>query len=202
MLQAEILGHFASEEWDRFVRLSPQGSIFATTAYLDALAASYDLVVARKDGIIDVGIPLVRNALGFHTNPLFCKYLGVLTGSDLSSKEPLTASRLYERIDALGPAPFNNLTFDYLFHPRFDNWMPFYWRGFSQQTQYTFRIYPGERDTWWEGAETRLATPSEPDYATELPHSVQWKFRLRLSVGPISFAVAYISAAAPGHRCH
>jgi len=158
IMQAESLGCDASgkKEWDQFVQLSPHGSIFATTTYLDALGARYDLVVARKDGVIDVGIPLVRNSLGFRTNPLFCKYLGVLSGPTRSSKQSLVASRLYERIDALGPAPFNISTFDYLFHPRFDNWMPFYWRKFSQQTQYTFWILPSERDTWWDKAETRL----------------------------------------------
>jgi hypothetical protein len=143
-------------EWDRFVRNSPQGSIFATTAYLDALKVRYDLHVIRKGGEIDVGVPLVRGLGGMLTNPLFCKYLGVITCVSESEKPSLASGQLYRRIDSLGGLLNCCHTFDYLFHPSFDNWLPFYWMGFAQQTLYTYRIPCQRRATWWSNADSRL----------------------------------------------
>jgi Acetyltransferase (GNAT) domain len=143
-------------EWNRFLRLSPQGSIFATTTYLDALNVRYALYVVRKFGEIDVGLPLVRGVGGMLTNPLFCKYLGVLTRASESKKPSHAASELYRRIDAIGGLLQSCNSYDYCFHPSFDNWLPFHWLGFAQQTLYTYRISCQRRATWWSEADSRL----------------------------------------------
>jgi hypothetical protein len=44
-----------------------------------------------------------------------------------------------------------------LFHPACDNWLPFYWKGFSQTTHYTYvidELLPLDRV--WEGLDKRL----------------------------------------------
>jgi hypothetical protein len=136
--------------------LSPQGSLFATTKYLDAIGARYEILVARKNGRIDIGLPLVRGFIRLQTNPLFCKYLGVLTGPTESQKTSIASSQLYERIEALALRSVAGPSFDYLFHPSFDNWLPFYWLGFAQQTRYTYCISRHDRDSWWQDADSRL----------------------------------------------
>ena len=87
----------AKDEWNGFVRTSPAGSVFATTAYLDSLAVEYDLWVVRNGSGIDAGLPLVRGIFGLYTNPLYCKYLGLLPGPDPSQKASTITSTLYGR---------------------------------------------------------------------------------------------------------
>jgi hypothetical protein len=144
-------------EWNEFIRRSAQGSIFATTEYLDALNANYELYVVRKGNEIDVGVPLVRGIGWLLTNPPFvCKYLGVVTRASITEKPSIAASQLYEKVDALGDLLRRCRSFDYLFHPDFDNWLPLYWMGFAQQTLYTYRILCKQRTTWWSDADSRL----------------------------------------------
>jgi hypothetical protein len=144
-------------EWNQFLRRSVQGSIFATTEYLDALNANYELYVVRKADEIDVGVPLVRGIGWLLTNPPFvCKYLGVVTRPTITEKQSIAASQLYGKVDALGDLLRRCRSFDYSFHPDFDNWLPFYWMGFAQQTFYTYRILREKRTTWWSDADSRL----------------------------------------------
>jgi Acetyltransferase (GNAT) domain len=146
----------AKSEWNEFLRLSPQGSIFASTLYLDALGVPYKLLVMRRDGQIVIGLPLVRGLGGFLTNPLFCKYLGVIMGPARGEKSSLAAGQAYRRIEALRDVLRSSWSFDYTFHPNFENWLPFYWLGFAQQTLYTYRISRAKRSNWWTDAESSL----------------------------------------------
>lgn len=125
--------------WDDFVAKSPQGSIFATSRYLDALQVKYQLGVLVNKGDILAGIALPKNELRAYSNPLFVKYLGVLFAPhDKRSKYVTQMAR--ER--NIGVQLVNHITsyssFDYTFHPNFTNWLPFYWAGFRQETRYTY----------------------------------------------------------------
>src|SRR4029079_11055203 len=111
----------AKSEWNEFLRLSPQGSVFATTAYLDALNVRYQLHVIRKDGQIDTGLPLVRGLGGLLTNPLFCKYLGILTPPSVTQKASIAAGQLYARIEGFEHILRSSWTFDLCVYPRFVN---------------------------------------------------------------------------------
>lgn len=143
-------------EWDEFVRRTPQGSIFATTAFLNALGAAYELAVTRKDASISAGIPLVRGMLGTHSNPLYCKYLGFQALAPESNKTSAITGRLAEQVGDFEPLLRSLHSFDYNFHPTFTNWMPFYWLGFRQQTNYTYVIRNHNASLWWTSADERL----------------------------------------------
>jgi Acetyltransferase (GNAT) domain len=146
----------AKSEWNDFLRLSVQGSIFSSTLYLDALDVKYSLYVSRHHGRIDAGLPLVRGIAGLLTNPLFCKYLGVLVLPSLSEKASIAAGQVYRQIDAFRHILRASRSFDYMFHPNFENWLPLYWMGFAQQTLYTYRISKSRRSIWWDQADSRL----------------------------------------------
>jgi len=127
------------EEWDRFVDISPQGSIFARTFYLDAIGLPYRIGAVFKGEAIQGGIVLAKNEIRAHSNPLLAKYLGVLLRpvegkyvNRLSTEKKIIENIVLE----IGWCK----SFDYTFHPNFNNWLPFYWNGHAQETRYTYRI--------------------------------------------------------------
>src|SRR5262245_20241544 len=123
MTVERLSDHNGRTEWNKFLRLSPQGSIFASTKYLDALDARYDLFVVRNGKEIEIGLPLARGIGRLPTNPHFCKYLGVMTRAGKTEKPSIAAGQLYRKVDALGSLLRRCHGFDYLFHPNFDNWL-------------------------------------------------------------------------------
>lgn len=47
-------------QWDSFVDLSPQGNIFCTTSYLDALGEDYDLVLVDENNQVKMGAIIIK----------------------------------------------------------------------------------------------------------------------------------------------
>lgn len=142
----------AKAEWDGFLRRSPAGTVFASTACLDALGASYELWVLRKNGQIESGLPLVRGVGGLRTNPLYCKYLGLVVDEAVLRK----TSHYYASAEAFASLIGQTRSFDYTFHPSLPNWLPFHWMGLHQQTGYTYVLPLAAKDGWWNAADSRL----------------------------------------------
>ena len=125
--------------WDEFVENSPQGSIFSKSWYLDILGVEYSiLTVKEKDNII-AGIVLAKNEINTYANPMLDKYLGVLLQKGSSNKHK-RESLEYKAMELIAKECKKFKSFDYYFHPNFDNWIPFYWNGFAQRSRYTYRI--------------------------------------------------------------
>ncbi|RLB40375.1 MAG: hypothetical protein DRH12_10120 [Deltaproteobacteria bacterium] len=125
--------------WDRFVDISPQGSIFAKTFYLKALGAPFKIGVIMSDSGIQGGLVLAKNELGVYSNPLLAKYLGIL----LRPAEGKYVNRITvekQLTEQIVSCISWCRSFDYTFHPSFKNWLPFYWRGYRQEVRYTYRI--------------------------------------------------------------
>jgi hypothetical protein len=134
----EFLAPERFEEWDAFVERSPQGSIYAKSAYLAAVGCPFRIGVARREESIVAGIPLTTNEARVSGNPLFAKYLGVLHAPELHADERPGATYAVDRLLIDGMQVRGAWT--YAFHPRYENWLPFYWRGFRQTTRYTHQI--------------------------------------------------------------
>lgn len=125
--------------WDDFVDISPQGSIYSKSYYLDAIGLPYKVGVLLKGEKIQGGIVLIKNEIRMYSNPMFVKYLGVL----LRPTEGSYANRISTEkkiIDKLVSNLSGYKSFDYTFHPSFSNWLPFYWAGYRQEIRYTFVI--------------------------------------------------------------
>lgn len=133
----EILSNDQYNLWNDFVATSPQGSIYAKTFYLDAIGCKYQIGVLLKKDTILGGIVLAKNEINTYSNPLFAKYLGILTRS-IESKYTKAISLEQRIISDIVASLRRYKTFDYFFHPSFDNWMPFYWQGYRQEIKYTY----------------------------------------------------------------
>jgi len=125
--------------WDEFVEASPQGSIFSKSWYLNSLSVEYSILVVEYKGRIVAGIVLAKNEINTFANPMLDKYLGVLFevgSSNVHKKE----SNEYKAMELISKECKKIKSFDYYFHPNFDNWIPFSWEGYAQKTRYTYRI--------------------------------------------------------------
>lgn len=125
--------------WDSFINHSCQYSIFNSTWLLDEFEKQYDVLVAEDSNGIVGGIVLSKNKLRLQTNPLHFKYQGVII-KNFRGKE-INKSRKENKVISVFASYLKRFsTFDYSFSPCFSNWLPFYWNGFSQSVQYTYRI--------------------------------------------------------------
>jgi hypothetical protein len=139
---------FSSEEskclpltYDELVKRSHQGSIFAHRWWLEAVApgmyeileikkgeeflAAWPIVHRKSDGAKHVCMPALTQKLGILFAPTNAKQ------SEVQSTNQKLATAL---IDQLGDAA----SFHQNFHENFTDWLPFYWRGHTQTTRYTY----------------------------------------------------------------
>jgi hypothetical protein len=67
------------QRWDSFVDLAPQGNIFCTTSFLDALGEDYDLVLIEENNQLKMGaIILKQNGKPIKAPYPFTMYQGIL----------------------------------------------------------------------------------------------------------------------------
>ncbi len=125
--------------WNDFVEQSPQGYYYDKTWYLDSYGASYKLLVVYENNMIIGGIALVKNEIGFYTNPLLSKYLGVLFCPFKGNKYKVETKKR-NIIRKLIPFLNKYKTFNYCFAPSFDTYMPFYWNNYLCTIHYSYQI--------------------------------------------------------------
>jgi len=82
---------------------------------------------------------LAKNEINTYANPMLDKYLGILFSNENGNRQKII-SKQYKQMELLAKELKNIKSFDYYFHPAFDNWIPLSWQGFTQQTRYTYRI--------------------------------------------------------------
>src|SRR5580700_10078789 len=127
--------------YDELVKRSPQGSIFAHRWWLEAVApgmyeilevkkgdgiqAAWPIVYRKIDGVKHVCMPSLTQKLGILFAPSNAKPV-----EEQSTNQKLTT----ELIEQLG----DTASFHQNFHENFTDWLPFYWRGYSQTTRYTY----------------------------------------------------------------
>jgi hypothetical protein len=131
----------ASTGYDAFVAASPQGSIFCTSWWLDAVVPGGWRSHEVRDGDrIAAAWPTVfeRTRLGLvHRGAQLTPYLGPLfppgEGARRRSRELKLVDDLLEEI-----GPFAHL--EARCNPAFDYWTPLRWHGYRQTTNYTWRL--------------------------------------------------------------
>ncbi len=138
-MELKILQRDEYDIWNEFVDSSPQGSLFSKTWYLDSLGADYYILAVEYKGRIIAGIVLAKNEINTYANPMLDKYLGVLFEVG-SSNQHKRESNEYKAMEMIAKECKKIKSFDYYFHPNFDNWIPFSWEGYTQKTRYTYRI--------------------------------------------------------------
>jgi hypothetical protein len=146
-----------SSSYSDFVERSPQGTLFCTTWWLDAVAPGrYQVLTVEKGGTIHSAWPIIlnRSRLGetiIGMAPL-TPWLGILyrppaspkIANQLSEQKSLSAELIQQlpKFDAL----------NIKFHRNFDYWSPLYWEEFDQTTRYTYVLEDlSDLDAVWQG---------------------------------------------------
>ena len=128
--------------YDELVSRSPQGSLFATSWWLDAVAPDrWRPHTVDEAGSVVAAWPTVvtRTPWGdVHAGPPLTPFLGPLfdageEGRRRRSRESRSLELLLERL-----GPFAHL--EARCHPAFDYWTPLHWHAFAQTTHYTWRL--------------------------------------------------------------
>jgi len=165
--------------------------VFLQPWWLEAVAPGrWDYVTVRKGNEIAAVLPYsFKKRLGwtFIESPANTPYLGpwLRTTTAKQAHRLSEEKELYSSlIESLPP----HAHFHQNFHPQVTNWLPFYWKGFSQQTIYTYRLADtSDLDAIWEGmrenirrnirkARKTLTVESNDDFSTVLAlHRMTWK---------------------------
>jgi hypothetical protein len=129
-------------DYDALVAASPQGSIFATSWWLDAVAGGRWRANTLSDGggVVAAWPTVVRRTRwgDVHEGAPLTPYLGPLfrpRDSELKRREE-EVKRLEQLAETLGS--FAHI--DAACNPAFDYWTPLRWHGFTQTTRYTWRF--------------------------------------------------------------
>jgi Acetyltransferase (GNAT) domain len=137
------LSSTAAEQSTASVVSATSYNLFQEPWWLNAVAAGeWDEVVVKKGGQVAARLPFVhRKKLGstWLLQPRLTPYLGPwMRPSDAKLTNRIAEEKelMQELIDAL---PQFDL-FRQSFAPEVTYWLPFYWRGFSQTTRYTYRL--------------------------------------------------------------
>jgi hypothetical protein len=131
----------ATTEYDEFVAVSPQGSVFCTSWWLDAVAPGRWRPQEVRDGdrIVAAWPTVVEHTrLGVvHRGAPLTPYLGPLFPPGEGARRRSRELKLVEDLlTAIGP--YAHL--EARCNPAFDYWTPLRWRGFRQTTNYTWRL--------------------------------------------------------------
>ena len=135
-------GEAPHARYDELVARSPQGSIFSTSWWLDAVAPARWRSHAVQDGdrlVAAWPTVVTRTAWGdVHSGAPLTPFLGPLFDPGESSQR--RRSREIEYLELLLGLlePFAHV--DARCHPAFDYWTPLRWHGFAQTTHYTWRL--------------------------------------------------------------
>jgi lipid II:glycine glycyltransferase (peptidoglycan interpeptide bridge formation enzyme) len=128
-------------EYDAFVESSPQGSLFCSSWWLDAVAPGrWRSNAIEENGEVVAAWPTVVRETRFgevHAGAPLTPFLGPLfppgEGARRRSREIAFVESLLDRI-----GPFAHL--EARCNPAFDYWTPLRWHGFRQTTNYTWRL--------------------------------------------------------------
>ena len=131
----------ARERYDELVAESPQGSIFSSSWWLDAVAPEAWEPHLLEDGDLRAAWPTVlkRNRWGsLHLGASLTPFLGPILLPPEGGKRRWTSAEqsIEGLLESLGP--YAHL--EARCHPSFAYWAPLAWHGCTQTTRYTWRL--------------------------------------------------------------
>lgn len=141
----------------------PTIPVFSQAWWLDATAgpANWDVAIVHDGTKLVASMPyLMRRRYGFRisTQPQLTQCLGPwLRPSTAKSAKRLARDKdlMGELLDQLPPSDY----FVQNWHRTRTNWLPFYWRGFSQTTRYTYVLADlTDLDSVWRGLDQSIRT--------------------------------------------
>jgi len=142
-----------------FISESPQGTIFTTPGWLDAVApGSWQYIQIKEKGNIKLCMPIILyNKMGFKfcNMPPLTQSLGILFPEQKGNYSKVLSNNTKNMLELISKIPKNSF-FRQRFHPTINNWLPFYWNDYNQTTKYTYIIDDlTDTDLIWEGFKTK-----------------------------------------------
>jgi hypothetical protein len=128
--------------YDELVVRSPQGSLFASSWWLEAVAPGrWRTHAVERDGAVVAAWPTIvrKSRWGeVHEGAPITPYLGPILsgGAGVHRRRSREAEQLEQLLAELGR--FAHI--EARCGPEFDYWTPLHWHGFSQTTHYTWRL--------------------------------------------------------------
>lgn len=126
--------------WDALVDDSEECSVFTKSWWLKAACGEARILGYFEPGRLLAGIPLHyerRFGVTVCRMPRLTQTMGVVM-RPLSGKPVAQSARETEILDAFAQHLGRETVFIQAFHPAMQNWLPFYWHGFTQTTHYTY----------------------------------------------------------------
>lgn len=130
--------------WDKLVTISPQRSIFAQRWWMEIVTQGQVRLYACFDEHDNVmaGLPVWPcRTLGVTRlrHPPLTPYWGPIL-QPLQGKYTTQLSTETDILQAFATAITRWPDMTIAFHPSLQNWLPFFWTGYTQSTRYTYRI--------------------------------------------------------------
>lgn len=126
--------------WSALVEESDQCSVFSKSWWLEAACGRARILGYFEPGRMLAGIPLHyerRFGVKICRMPSLTHTWGV-TMRPLTGRQVARNKRETDILDAFAQRLAQESVFIQAFHPSIQNWLPFYWRGFTQTTHYTY----------------------------------------------------------------
>lgn len=130
-----------------FCESHPDIPLFSQYWWMEAacVGKTWDVLIVEKSGEIIATMPyLINKKLGFkyilqpqltQTNGIYICYPIGQSVDERLSFEKMVCSEIISQLEKMGISFFLQN-----FHHTFTNWLPFFWKGFSQTTRYTYLI--------------------------------------------------------------
>ncbi len=158
-LEARILAPPDYDAWNQFVEDSPQGTIFATSYWLEATGWPFAIYGTYRQGNLVGGLPVgIRQlSLGLRSgeHPPLTPYLGVIhQAREAKYVQQISSEKeTHDRLAIAVKQDFDWIRFN--FHPAILDLQPFIWAGFSSSVRYTYWLDIKDLSRVWDDMEKR-----------------------------------------------
>lgn len=133
-----------TDQWDTFILQSPQGSVYATTAWLDLVAPGWSAIVVDGHQGWQAVFPLtiVKKAYGnILVPPPFCQHLGPVLRAEENVREVTRNEVQCEIMRKIAATVPESLSFVQAgCAPGTGALIPWHWAGYRLSIRYTYRL--------------------------------------------------------------
>ena len=131
------------EEIIEFISNSPQGTIFTTPDWLEAVAPGrWQYLTLKSKNSLKICMPIILSKkMGFSVcnMPPFTQSLGILLPYHEGKYAEILTKNINYTSELIPSIPKSSF-FRQRLHPSLTSWLPFYWEGYNQSTRYTYVI--------------------------------------------------------------
>lgn len=150
----------SAEEWNKFVASSPQGAAFHHYDFLSLIIPNWNAIIIEEEGKWLAVMPfLVKKKWVFSSigQPLFTQFSGILL-ADIAAKNTYKQfSKLKTIVSSMVELLPETHKFLIRFSPYFLYPQPFYWKGYTLKTRFTYQLNLAEsEESLWSNMASSL----------------------------------------------